>query len=129
MKMKNILISSLFLLLLASCGNKKKSSVTDTKDTAATKPVVVDNTQKVIYKSATYYAGRVDFFFKDEAGGEVVVGISNLPEDSGAVYPAYLLESTENLEGPPGENPAMVGKPFLLIKNAAGEVREIKPAN
>ncbi len=128
--MKNILFSFLFmLLLLASCGNKKKSSATDTKDTAAMKPVVVDNTQKVTYKSATYYAGRVDFYFQDESGGEVVVGISNLPEDSGAVYPGYLLESDENLEGLPGENPVMVGKSFLLIKNAAGEVREIKPAN
>ena len=127
--MKTIMISSLFLLLLASCGNKKKSSEADKKDTASTKPVVADNTQKVTYKSATYYTGRVDFFFTDEKGNEVVVGISNMPEDSGAIYPPDLLEPTENLEGPPGENPAMVGKSFLLIKNAAGEVREIKPAN
>jgi hypothetical protein len=126
--MKNILIS-LFLLLLVSCGNKKNSSKADTKDTNATKPVVVDNTQKVIYKSAACYATKVDFYFEDESGGQVIVGISTLPEDSGAVYPKYLLEPDENLEGPPGENPAMVGKPFLLIKNAAGEVREIKPAN
>ena len=127
--MKKILCSSLFLLLLTSCGNKKKSSVLETKDTAVAKPVVTDNIQKVTYKSATYYTGRVDFYFQDEKGNEVVVGISNMPEDSGAVYPPNLLDPDKNLEGPPGENPAMVGKPFLLIKNAAGEVREIKPAN
>ena len=127
--MKKILFYSLSLLLLVSCGNKKKTSVVETKDTAAVKPVVPDNIQKVTYKSATYYTGRVDFYFTDEKGNEVVVGISNMPEDSGAVYPPYLLESTKDLEGPPGENPAMVGKQFLLIKNAAGEVREIKPAN
>jgi hypothetical protein len=128
--MRKIISYAIILFALASCGNKKKSSSSGvTKDTAATKPVVVDNTQKVTYKSATYYTGRVDFYFTDEKGEVITVGISNLPEDSGAVYPAYLLESTENLEGPPGENPAMVGKPFLLIKNAAGEVREIKPAN
>jgi hypothetical protein len=128
--MRKIILSAIILIALASCGNKKKSPATgDTIDTNAAKPVVMDAPQKVIYKSATYYAGRVDFYFVDEKGEIITVGISNLPEDSGAVYPKYLLEPDENLEGPPGENPAMVGKPFLLIKNAAGEVREIKPAN
>lgn len=127
--MKKILFSSLFLVLLASCGNKKKSSTIETKDTVVAQPIVPDNIQKVTYKSATYYTGRVDFYFQDDKGKEVVVGISNIPEDSGAVYPPNLLDPDKNIEGPPGENPAMVGKPFLLIKNAAGEVREIKPAN
>ena len=71
----------------------------------------------------------LEFHFINAAGADVRVDISNMPEDSGAVYPGYLLESSDTLEGPPGENPAMVGKPFLLIKNKAGEVREIKPAN
>ena len=128
--MKNSLFSLLVLLVLISCGSKKSSPATDaTKDTAAKKPLVAENTQKVIYQSATYYTGRVEFHFHDEAGADVMVDISNMPEDSGAIYPKYLLESSDSLEGPPGENPAMVGKPFLLIKNAAGEVREIKAAN
>ncbi len=128
--MKNRLFPFLVLLVLVSCGSKKSSPATDaTKDTATKKPVVADNPQKVIYQSATYYTGRVEFHFHDETGADVMVDISNMPEDSGAVYPKYLLESSDSLEGPPGENPAMVGKPFLLIKNAAGEVREIKPAN
>ncbi len=128
--MKNIFFSVSFLLVLVSCGGKKSSSSTDaTKDTTAAKPVIIDNSEKVTYESAVYYSGRVEFHFKNAAGGDVRVDISNMPEDSGAVYPKYLLESGDTLEGPPGENPAMVGKPFLLIKNAAGEVREIKPAN
>ena len=128
--MKNCLFSFLVLLVLVSCGSKKSSPATDaTKDTAAKKPLVADNTQKVIYQSATYYTGRVEFHFHDETGADVNVSISNFPEDSGAIYPKYLLESSDSLEGPPGENPAMVGKTFLLIKNAAGEVKEIKAAN
>ena len=128
--MKNCVFSFLVLLFLVSCENKKNSTGTDAaKDTADNKPVVADNHQKVIYQSATYYTGRVEFHFHDETGADVNVSISNFPEDSGAVYPKYLLESTDTTEGPPGENPAMVGKPFLLIKNAAGEVREIKAAN
>ena len=128
--MKNCLFSLLVLLVLVSCSSKKSSPATDaTKDTAAKKPLVADNTQKVIYQSATYYTGRVEFHFHDETGADVNVSISNFPEDSGAIYPKYLLESSDSLEGPPGENPAMVGKPFLLIKNAAGELKEIKAAN
>lgn len=127
--MKYFIYPAIIVLALASCGDKKKSPATDkTVDTPAIKPAAADTLQKVFYKSATYYAGRVDFFFVDEKGQAITVGISNLPEDSGAVYPPDLLEPAENLEGPPGENPAMVGKPFWLVKNAAGEVREIKPA-
>jgi hypothetical protein len=127
--MRQIISSAIILIALASCGNKKKTPATvNIVDTPAVQTVVADAPQKVFYKSATYYTGRVDFFFEDEKGQLITVGISNMPEDSGAVYPPDLLEPTENLEGPPGENPAMVGKPFLLIKNAAGEVREIKPA-
>ena len=128
--MKNCVFSFLVLLFLVSCENKKSSTGTDAaKDTADKKPVVADNQQKVIYQSATYYTGRVEFHFHDETGADVNVSISNFPEDSGAVYPKYLLESSDTLEGPPGENPAMVGKPFLLVKNAAGELKEIKAAN
>ena len=127
--MKNNFLLLLVLLALMACNNKKTSAtVENTGDPVIIKPVLTDSPQQVIYKSATYYTGRVDFYFQDEKGGEVKVGISNLPEDSGAVYPNYLLESGEDLEGPPGENPAMVGKPFLLIRNAAGEVREIRAA-
>ncbi len=128
--MKNRLFSFLVLLVLVSCNNKKSSPGTDAaKDTTAKKPVIADIQQKVIYQSATYYTGRVEFHFHDETGADVTVSISNFPEDSGAVYPKYLLESTDTTEGPPGENPAMVGKPFLLVKNATGEVREIRAAN
>lgn len=128
--MKNIFFSALLLVIIASCNNKKSTATPAAgKDTAAVIPPVTDNNQKVTYQSATYYTGRVEFHFLDEKGGDVRVDISNMPEDSGAVYPKYLLESGDTLEGPPGANPAMVGKPFLLIKNAAGEVREIKPAN
>ncbi len=128
--MKKVFLPVLMLLVLASCGGKKNSSTTEIiKDTAITKPVVADNSQKVIYQNAIYYTGRVEFHFKDAAGADVVVYISNMPEDSGAVYPGYLLESTDTLEGIPGANPAMIGKSFLLVKNTAGEVREIKATN
>lgn len=126
---KNI-IPLFILLVLISCKDKKTTAIKNNPvDSTTIKPVIPDNTEKVTYKNAIYYTGRVEFHFVNAAGADVRVDISNMPEDSGAIYPNYLLESSDTLEGPPGENPAMVGKPFLLIKNKAGEVREIKPAN
>ena len=128
--MKKIIIPVLILLVLISCKDKKTTAIKNNPvDSTAIKPVIADNVEKVTYESAVYYTGRVEFHFKNAAGAAIRVDISNMPEDSGAIYPSYLLESSDTLEGPPGENPAMVGKPFLLIKNAAGEVREIKPAS
>lgn len=128
--MKIIFFPIFILLVFVSCKSKNTTATINAPvDSTAAKPVITDNSEKVTYESAVYYTGRVEFHFKNAAGADVRVDISNMPEDSGAVYPKYLLESGDTLEGPPGENPAMVGKPFLLIKNAAGEVREIKPAN
>lgn len=128
--MKKNIIPVFLLLVLISCKDKKTAAIKNNPvDSTAIKPVIADNAEKVTYESAVYYTGRVEFHFKNAAGAAITVDISNMPEDSGAIYPKYLLESGDTLEGPPGENPAMVGKPFLLIKNKAGEVREIKPAN
>ena len=128
--MKSISLYLLALIVISSCNSKKSPATPETpKDTVAVTPPVTDNNQKVTYKDATYYTGSVQFFFLDEKAQQVMVSISNLPEDSGAIYPKYLLESTDTLEGIPGANPKVIGKPFLLIKNAAGEVREIKAVN
>lgn len=128
--MRSLFSFLLILVIITACNNKKEpETTTTTKDTAIVKPPKATSAQKVTYKSATYYTGRVDFYFVDDNGDEVTVGISNFPEDSAAVYPKELLESGEDLEGPPGENPAMVGKQFLLVRDSTGKLLEIKAAN
>ncbi|MEO5947558.1 MAG: hypothetical protein ABIP79_12130 [Chitinophagaceae bacterium] len=128
--MRKIVLPLLFVLLFISCDNNKRTSEPAiTKDTTVVQPPVSENLQKVTYVSATYYTGRVDFYFTDESGETITVGISNFPEDKGAMYPKSLLESTDTTEGPPSENPAMVGKHFFLVKNAAGEITEIRTAD
>ena len=129
MNLKTLFFLALIIAILISCNNKKTSESSKDSDTTSSIPVTAGSTEKVIYKRATFYAGAVDFYFDDPSGKEVSVRVSHAPEDSGAVYPQILLESGDSLEGPPGANPAVVGKPFLLIKNAKGEVREIKAAN
>lgn len=128
--MRKIFLPLLFIMLLASCdSNKKTSELEKTKDTTIIQPSVSENLQKVTYVSATYYTGRVDFYFTDENGETITVGISNFPEDKAATYPKSLLESIDTTEGPPSENPAMVGKHFFLVKNTAGELIEIRTAD
>lgn len=124
--MSKIVLPFLCLFVISSCNNKKTGTATGT-DPA--KPVATATTQKVTYTSAAWYTGMVEFHFDDETGKDIRVTISHQPEDSGALYPRYLLESPDTLEGPPGANPAMVGKPFLLVKDTAGEVKEIKALN
>ena len=142
--MKKVFLSTIIFIIFISCNNEKKSPVethsTDTtivtsdlppstvSDTTIPEPATeTEILQKVTYVSATYYTGRVDFYFKDEKGKTIEVGISNFPEDKGAKYPPSLLESGEDIEGPPGENPAMVGKQFYLVKDKNGKVIEIRP--
>jgi len=125
--MKIIFLHLLIVLLFDSCDSNKKTSEPEiVKDTTIVQPPVPETLQKLTYKSATYYTGRVDFYFTDETGETITVGISNFPEDNGAIYPKSLLESTDTTEGPPSENPAMVGKHFFLVKNTAGELIEIR---
>lgn len=39
------------------------------------------------------------------------------------------LNRGEDLEGPPGENPVMVGKQFLMVRDATDKLLAIKAAN
>lgn len=128
--MRKIFLPLIIVLLFTSCDSNKKTSEPEiTKDTTDVETPVSENLQKVTYVSATVYTGRSDFYFTDEKGETITVGISNFPEDKGAIYPKSLLESTDTTEGPPSENPAMVGKHFFLVKNAAGEIIEIRTVN
>lgn len=128
--MNKIFSAALFIFLFISCNNKKEPTTPVTiKDSTIIPPPATEMLQKVTYVSATYYTGRVDFYFTDENNERIEVGISNFPEDNGAIYPDLLLESTDTTEGPPGENPAMVGKQFFLVKDTTGKLLEIRQAN
>lgn len=128
--MKKIITSLFLLFLMYSCESNKASTDQETNVETTVVPVSpAENLQKVTYVSATYYTGRTDFYFTDETGERVEVGISNFPEDNGAIYPKELLESTDTTEGPPSENPAMVGKQFFLVKDSTGKLIEIRAVN
>lgn len=122
--MKNFLIICLLAAVFSGCGSSEKQPASPDPDNTAP----AENAEKVIYQRATMYAAATDFYFTNEQGEEVEVRVANLPEERTTVYPENLLEDIEGLEGPPGANPEMVGKSFLLIKNEKGEVTEIRYA-
>ncbi len=80
-----------------------------------------------VYRSCAVYAGAVEYGF-DVAGKRVLVRVSKLEDGPQPRVPANLVEPvTDKLEGPPGANPAMVGKKFFLIYRA-GKVIRVEPA-
>ena len=80
--MRKIFLPLIIVLLFTSCDSNKKTSEPEiTKDTTDVETPVSENLQKVTYVSATVYTGRSDFYFTDEKGETITVGISNFPED------------------------------------------------
>ena len=64
------------------------------------------------YRSATVYAGSTDYYFANGAGREVRIRMGNLELAGSGFEPLTALDETA--EGPPSENPAMVGREFNI---------------
>lgn len=64
------------------------------------------------YRSATVYAAATDYYFANAAGSEVRIRLGNLDTDASGFGPLTALD--ESAEGPPSENPAMVGREFNI---------------
>ncbi len=114
----------MFAAMLAACNQPENQTKSDTPPV----DVPAETTEKVTYLNGVVYAASTDFYFENENGEEVSVRVSNLPEEQAVKFPANLLESDSEIEGPPGANPDMVGKAFFLVRNEKGEVTEIRPA-
>ncbi len=114
----------MFAAMLAACNQPENQTKSDTPPI----DVPAETTEKVTYLNGVVYAASTDFYFENENGGELSVRVSNLPEEQTVKFPANLLESDSEIEGPPGANPDMVGKTFFIVRNEKGEVTEIRPA-
>ncbi len=64
------------------------------------------------YRSATVYAGSTDYYFTNRAGSQVRIRLSNLETEGSGFEPLTPLDDSD--EGPPSENPAMVGRSFTI---------------
>lgn len=147
----NLIIPSLFLAsILHSCSldnsprdidiprppdmvEKTTPPKVDTPDSSTTeiKSARLDNSKAktVTYESCAVYAASNEYRFSEKDGNMILVMVSQLPEEKKkkpVIVPDNMLESTEGLEGPPGANPEMVGKEFILIYDENDEVTEIR---
>ncbi len=115
------------IALIVACNNQKSTTEDETAFTESVTPEEHDPAgETVTFVNAVVYAGSTDYIFESESGEEITVRVSNIPEEGEfvPVIPEGLLE-TGGEEGPPGANPAMVGKKFTLIRNEPGEVIEV----
>jgi len=102
----------------------------------AASPTVALSEAPVSFQTATYvkciwYTGSAQLVFKDEKGAEFQVGVMTkvqrtgmAPDEPYVKFPEAMIDT--NAKDRSDTNAKMVGKKFLLKKDAAGEVIEIK---
>lgn len=83
-----------------------------------------DNTMTAAYLSATVYAGSTVYRFM-KADGEVFDFTDGNSEEAKIEVPANILEDPDEVDGPPGANPVLIAKTFLLHKDEEGEINKI----
>ncbi len=81
-----------------------------------------------IYESATVYAGSTDYAFKPASGDLIMIRVSNFEEEKipNPSIPDNMLESGDDLEGPPGANPEKVGGRYAIYYDDDGNVTSVK---
>lgn len=85
------------------------------------------------YENASVYAASTEYVFQSEEGKRIFVRHNQFPEKGipNPIIPENMLESGEDIEGPPGANPDMVGKQFVIVYKEHGEILGVweKPEN
>lgn len=77
------------------------------------------------YISATFYAGSTHYFFKTKEDKLFKINVLNEPEEQVVKLPKNLLDPNKNLEGPPGANPKLIGKKFMVKTDENGSAKEL----
>ena len=124
-----LLSMSWVVFIAVSCvGTPKEKKLAESDSTNTT------NKQKeiiVVYESCAVYAGSTKYYFKPEKGDLIEVSVLHEEMEDENEFrikvPDNLVDDDKNIEGPPGENPKMVGKKFKLIYNENDEIIEVKP--
>ncbi|MGK0388025.1 MAG: hypothetical protein ACI94Y_000753 [Maribacter sp.] len=104
-----------------------------TSDTSTTQarlaPIDDAKTKTVTYEGCAVYAASNEYAFSNKKGEIILIMVSQLPEiekEKRIKVPDNMLESMEDLEGPPGANPEMVGNEFLLVYDDNDKIIEIR---
>ena len=144
--MKNTLYILLASLSLASCGNTGTTDTTTADSTATTVTIETPTTEKgtsvvAVFDDCTMYTGKTDYYFTKENGEKIEFAVPNVDgftkeeiaemrangtTEIDIKFTEAMLDPSEDLEGIPGANPALVGKKFLLVYDEKGVLLEVK---
>ena len=81
---------------------------------------------RMTYRSAAKYPMHTLYEFSAANGGRILVNVSDEEGVSTIEIPNNMLEDDEDLEGLPGENPALVDKAFNLHFDQENRVVKIE---
>lgn len=114
----------IWVVWASACGGSEP--LPPTGGSSVSSPSAEETVKHVVYLDAVVYAASTYYYFQRASGDTLAVNVLNLPEERVVKLPDDMLEDlSEEQEGPPGPNPARVGKPCRLIYSADGELREI----
>lgn len=138
-----LMLSTLSILYACDIGGQGHAATTTTPNDTATLPTEtsqnsalppetarianIPKQKEVIFKSCAVYAASTDYYFEEENEGDIRIRVSHLEEEKGeteTIVPENML--VEGEEGPPGANPDLVGKKFVLIYGENEKVVEIR---
>lgn len=115
--MKIRLLSIVILLSFWSCGdqasNETEQEVTQEQQ-ETTQQQVEEKIIVATYESATSYAARTDYGFSTTDGELLLIEGNTFEQEPIIELPDNMLETGDEIEGPPGANPELVGKSFKL---------------
>jgi len=121
------LIILMICVCIISCNEQKSPTNANSGKTfkLEVKPPKGTTTKVVTFQRATVYTGSTDYYFQEKSGQEVKIRQSNFEENTFKM-PANLLDNGDEIEGPPGANPEMVGQSFVLTYDKEGDLISVK---
>ena len=83
---------------------------------------------QVTYQSAAVYAASTEYAFETESGELILIRGPVYDEEPTIEIPDNMLETGEDIEGPPGANPELVGKKFNIYYDGEDNPKKIELA-
>ncbi|MBS0658334.1 MAG: hypothetical protein JSR82_08845 [Verrucomicrobia bacterium] len=120
---------ALALLLLAAAPSPGLAA--EPAKPAAPAKAAATTTIEAIYRNCQFSAGSAKLFFRDAQGKEIVASVMTkaqrtgmAPDEPYVKFPEEMIKVRSSSGS--DANPAYVGKRFLLVFDAEGDVKEIR---
>lgn len=124
------ILGMILILGCWSCSDQSsKESEQNAQQTEITQQSAQQSTNKIVvatYESAAAYAARTDYAFTTANDEFILIEGNTYDEKPVIELPDNMLETGDDIEGPPGANPELVGKTFNLYYDADEVIYKIE---